>query len=211
MRSRMGGWVENSVATFPRLSGLAMYIGAVAGVMSSAGARLCSISARASASGSPDPSRPAAVASARRSALPGHAELEERRRDRGEDRHSQRTEQSERAVLFVGPEQERQLEHARNRRDRAGDRGGDRRDEDVVIADVRELVREHAAHMLRVHRREHAFGQRDRRVILDIERKLPVSRVGSSISSPKKNSIGNRRSALMFASASSDGEYSPDS
>ena len=60
-----GGWVENSVATFPPASGLTMYIGAVAGLTASAGAWVRSISASASASGSPDPSSRAAVASAR--------------------------------------------------------------------------------------------------------------------------------------------------
>ena len=65
-----------------------------------------------------------------------------------------------RLVVAADPEQ-----HVGDVGDRAADRGGDRLDQDVAVADVAELVGEHAAQLVLGEQLEDALGDRDRRVL----------------------------------------------
>ena len=85
-------------------------------------------------------------------ALPRDGELKQHRRDRGEDERRQHDEPAERTViLVVAAEQEGELEHVRDRGDRARDHRRDRRDQHVTVADVGELVRDHRLCLRRRH------------------------------------------------------------
>ena len=82
-------------------------------------------------------------------------------------------------------EEQPELEHVRDRRDRARDHGGDRPDEDVAVLDVGELVGEHAAHLVLGHRAEQALGHGDRRVLGVTARRERVRLVGRDQVQPR--------------------------
>ena len=98
-------------------------------------------------------------------ALPRDGELEQRRRDRGDDDHQQAADRAERVVVVVAAEEAHEEEDVRDRRDRAGDHRRDRRDEDVAVLDVRELVGEHAANLVAREVLQQPLRDRDRRVL----------------------------------------------
>ena len=82
-------------------------------------------------------------------ALARDGQLEDRGRKRREDDHRERAEHPERPVVLVSAAEEHaELERVRDAGDHGAERGGDRRDEDVAVLDVGELVREHAAHLV---------------------------------------------------------------
>ena len=85
----------------------------------------------------------APVASAENSRWREIAELDDRRRDRRQQHHRERPDQPERAVVVAADEQQ----HVGDPGDRAADRRRDARGQDVAVADVGQLVGEHAAQL----------------------------------------------------------------
>jgi hypothetical protein len=83
-------------------------------------------------------------------------------------------EQAERpGVLVVPAEEQRELEDVRDRRDRPGHHRRDRRNEDVAVLDVRELVREHAPDLVGRQVLQQPLRHRDRSVL-----RVPAGREG---------------------------------
>ncbi len=90
--------------------------------------------------------------------LPRDGELEHHRSQRGEDDRRQRPDDAERALVVVATEQPGELQEVRDRGDGRADHRCDRGDEDVAVLDVRELVREHGAHLVPRKRLDEALG-----------------------------------------------------
>ena len=164
MRSAIGGWVLNSLPMPPPRNGLAIIselVGASDGSSTSGRAavpRSSLRSALASASGSPVTWAPVASAGVLAAAADRH--LDDAGGERAED--DQRQARQHVAALAVAPaEQHRQLREVGQERDDGRERGGDRADEDVAVADVRELVAEHAAQLALVEQLEDALGDAD--------------------------------------------------
>ena len=68
-------------------------------------------------------------------------------------------------VVAAAAEEHEAQEEVGEQRDHPDHRDGERHHEDVVVADVAELVREHAFELDAVHLLEQARGDRDRRVL----------------------------------------------
>ena len=187
MRSAIGGWVENQDRT---LNGLAIIIeltGSSCGVLTSGRAATPASSLRsadASASGSWVSSRAGGVGLVL--ARAADRELDQAGRERAEEEHQQPGERVARASR-PPPKNSAKLASAVMR---GGDRAGDRRDQDVAVVDVAELVPEDGAQLALVEDLQDALGGADR----GVARRRGPSRRRSA-----------RRSATRTAAASARG------
>ena len=114
----------------------------------------------------------------------GDGKLDQRRRDRCDDDHQQSAEAASAALppvaSAVAAEQGSPVAHARDQRNRAGQRRGDRAGEDVAILDVAEFVRQYAFQLLIGQQAENPMGHGDRRVLRIPAGRKRVGRLGGN-------------------------------
>ena len=170
MRSSVLGWVLN-IRAMPALldrasaSGLWMYIDACAGCTAIGRcSAMASMRRSALASGCAGAEQLGGAAVGLELAGSRHRHLDQRRGDRREDRGGEHDQRVGVATVAVAAAEHRRVDrHLRHERDRRGDRGGDRADQDVAVLDVHQLVRHHALDLVGRERLQQAPGWRRRR------------------------------------------------
>ena len=147
MRSSSGGWVLNSPPKLTPLSGLTMNMWATAGFTwqrAHAGRHLELLERAGERLGIADDARAGIVGAVLARAR--DRQLNQRGGDRRQDDQQQLAERVAVAVVAAthAAEDHGPLRGVRQQGDGTSDRGGDARDQNVVVADVAELVGEHA-------------------------------------------------------------------